>query len=558
MARRAYQSVRKLFGSSLRAKVLVLSVVAFALVGLVTAVSFNWIVDRTVLKLGGLLAERQILYDRYRGLEALRREVALAETLMRSPAILEWAADERDRDKFGRGIAELEHFRRTFVDRSYFFVIEGSGNYYFNDHDGEYTGEQYRYTLSPTNPDDSWYYKTLSAGEGCHLNVNHDTVLAVTKVWMNCVVQEDGQVLGMVGTGIDLTHFLRHVVDTGQAGVESFFIDGRGAVQASRDETLINFRSLTRTPEEQVSIYQLMEDPADQKKFQELMQEALSGEASTAPMFMMVNGRRTLVGVGYLNELQWFNVTMMDVDEVIDRHLFGPIAALLAAAILSMAGLMTLLFKRLLSGALDRMSGKVRARRDILEAAVRERTEQLERIAYIDPLSGVLNRRGLIDAFHMEDRRKQGRAAYPGLLILDIDKFKSVNDEHGHAAGDAVLTEVARRLASVTRDSDLCARWGGDEFVVLLKECDRSSLTVVGEKILEAVRATPIEIKDGVNLNLTVSIGAHLVAAEDTLEHATSMADTALYVAKREGRNRLVVFDPKSDAPMTTKVGRVA
>ena len=592
MARRAYQSVRKLFGSSLRAKVLVLSVVAFALVGLVTAVSFNWIVDRTVLKLGGLLAERQILYDRYRGLEALRREVALAETLMRSPAILEWAADERDRDKFGRGIAELEHFRRTFVDRSYFFVIEGSGNYYFNDHDGEYTGEQYRYTLSPTNPDDSWYYKTLSAGEGCHLNVNHDTVLAVTKVWMNCVVQEDGQVLGMVGTGIDLTHFLRHVVDTGQAGVESFFIDGRGAVQASRDETLINFRSLTRTPEEQVSIYQLMEDPADQNKFQELMQEALSGEASTAPMFMMVNGRRTLVGVGYLNELQWFNVTMMDVDEVIDRHLFGPIAALLAAAILSMAGLMTLLFKRsvidrlkraeeavhriasgdystslgdkgtdeidLLSGALDRMSGKVRARRDILEAAVRERTEQLERIAYIDPLSGVLNRRGLIDAFHQEDRRKQGQAAYPGLLILDIDKFKSVNDEHGHAAGDAVLTEVARRLASVTRDSDLCARWGGDEFVVLLKECDRSSLTVVGEKILEAVRATPIEIKDGVNLNLTVSIGAHLVAAEDTLEHATSMADTALYVAKREGRNRLVVFDPKSDVPMTTKVGRVA
>jgi diguanylate cyclase (GGDEF)-like protein len=592
MSNRIFQSLTKRFAFSLRIKVLSISIVAFALVGIATAVSFNWIVDRTILTLGGLMAERQILYDRYRGLEALRREVALAETLMRSPTIIDWAADELDRDKYGRGIAELEHFRRTFVDRSYFFVIEGSGNYYFNDHDGTYTGTQYRYTLSPTNGDDSWYYKTLTEGAGCHLNVNHDTVLAVTKVWMNCVVEEDGRVLGLVGTGIDLTHFLRHVVDAGQPGVESMFIDGRGAVQASRDENLINFRSLTRTAEEQISIYQFLDEPADREAFEGLMKDALSGEATTAPRFMSVNGRRTLVGVGYLDELGWYNVTIMDVDKVIDRRVFGPIAALLAFAILAMAGIMTLLFKRnvldrlkraeeavyriesgdfsrdlgdkgtdeigLLSGALDRMSGTVQANRDTLEAAVRERTEQLERIAYVDPLSGVLNRRGLIDAFQQGERRTSTDAAFPGLLILDIDKFKLVNDEHGHAAGDQVLAEVARRLVNVTRRNDLCARWGGDEFVVMLKECDLPALMAVGNKILEDVRATPVALEDGTRLGITVSIGAHLVSAQDTLEGATSKADAALYSAKRQGRNRLVIFDPASDAPVTSKIGRVA
>src|SRR5690606_22809029 len=131
--------------------------------------------------LGTMFAERQILYDRYRGLEALRREVALAETLMRSPVIIEWTQDEFDRNKYARGIAELEHFRRTFADRSYFFIVEGSGNYYFNDHNGTYTGQQRRYTVSPDNPEDAWYYKTAAVGSGCRLNVNHDTVLAVTK-----------------------------------------------------------------------------------------------------------------------------------------------------------------------------------------------------------------------------------------------------------------------------------------------------------------------------------------------------------------------------------------
>lgn len=587
-------SIRRRFASSLRIRVLALSLAALAIVGLAAAVSFTWIVDRTVLTLGPLFAERQILYDRHRGLEALRREVALAETLMRSPTIIEWAENEFARDKYARGLAELEHFRRTFVDRSYFFVVERSGNYYFNDQSGTYTGAQRRYTVSPNNPDDSWYYKTLSMGPGCHLNVNHDAVLAVTKVWMNCVVQEGGRVLGLVGTGIDLTNFLRNVVDVGQPGVESMFIDRAGAIQAHRDESLIDFRSLTKTDDEKTTFFELLDDPEDRAAFQAMMSEAMVGQASTTSRFMSINDRRALVGVGYLDELGWHNVTVMDIDKVIDRRLFAPIAALIALAICAMAVIMTLLFKRdvldrlrraeetvrrieagdfsrnvadngsdeigRLASALNRMAGAVRADRDTLEAAVRERTEQLERIAYIDSLSGVLNRRGFIEAFEQEERRARTETSQLGLLILDIDNFKAINDEHGHAAGDEVIAEIGRRLLDVTREQDLCARWGGDEFVVILRGCDPRALAAASSKILDAVRSRTIELPGDIHLHMAVSVGAHLVAPQDTLEIATRKADMALYTAKKQGRNRVVIYDPAlHDAGSSTPtVGRVA
>lgn len=584
-------SVRGRFAASLRFRVLVLTLAAFAVVAIPAAASFVWIVDRTVVKLSTLFAERQILYDRYRGLEALRREVALAETLMRSPTIIDWAKDEFDRDKYARGISELEHFRRTFVDRSYFFVIDASGNYYFNDHEGSYTGAQYRYTVSPDKPADAWYFSTLAAGPGCHLNVNHDVVLTVTKVWMNCVVQEDGRTLGIVGTGIDLTHFLRNVVETNQPGVESLFVNASGAVQASRDESLIDFHSIAKEEGTSKTFLQLIDTPEDQASFREMMRLAAAPDRGAVARFLELDGRSLLVGVGYLDELDWYNVTVMDVDRIVDRRLFKPIALLIALTMIGAAALVTWLFKRSvidrlaraegsvrrieagdfsqpvadsgadeigrLARALDRMARVVGTNRAALEAAVRERTEQLEHIAYVDQLSGVLNRRGLFEAFAQEERRMTADSDRPGLLILDIDNFKTINDAHGHVTGDRVIAEVASRLLDVTRDEDLCARWGGDEFVVMLKSCDAKGLAKVGEKILSEIRSRPLKLADDRLICIGTSIGAHLVERSDTLESAAGKADAALYAAKRQGRNRIVIYDPALHGD-SVRVGRVA
>lgn len=584
-----WHSLKRRFAASLRLRVLTLTLAAFVVVSIPAGVSFVWLVDRTVATLGTLFAEKQILYDRYRGLEALRREVALAETLMRSPTIIDWARNENGDEEKTRGIAELEHFRRTFSDRSYFFVVNRSGNYYFNDHNGSYTGRQHRYTVDPNNPDDSWYYKTVATGPGCHLNVNHDTNLGVTKVWMNCVMQKEGEVVGVVGTGIDLTHFLRNVVETDQPGVESIFVDASGAVQANRDESLIDFRSLTKEDAAKKTFFRLLDNDADRSTLSEMMQIATTGNETAIARFMNVNGRQMLVGIGHLAELGWYNITVMDVHEIIDYRLFGPIALMIALATICAAALVTFLFKRnvldrlaraeasvrrieagdfsasvadggadeisRLAGALDHMAAAVGCQHASLEAAVRERTEQLERIAYLDQLSGVLNRRGFIDAFH-QNRHMRAIGAQPcALLILDIDNFKQINDTHGHMGGDAVIAEVAKRLLQVTREDDLCARWGGDEFMVVLWNCDATLLAEIGEKILNAIRLTPIEAAKDIWIN--TSIGAHNIAPGESLEAASTKADVALYEAKRLGRNRLVVYDAARLGTLSA-VGRVA
>ena len=581
-------SVRSALTTSLRLRVFALTAAVFLALGIPAYFSFNHVVDTAALKLGTLFAEKQVQYDRYRGLETLMREVGLAETLARAPAVLEWAANENDPDARARGLAELEHYRLAFRDRSYFFVADGSGNYYFNDRGNSYAGAQYRYTLSPDNPRDGWYYTTIANGRGCQLTVDHDDNLAVTKVWINCVVEQDGRTLGIIGTGIDLSTFIGEVVNTEQAGVESLFVDRSGAVQASRDARKIDFHSLTKKDANKKTVFQMVDNEAARTRLSDMLNQVSSRRAVVVVDFLQIGGRRMLAGIGYLDKLGWYNVTLMDVDKIIDRRLFLPIAALLFAMMAAAVLLVTWLFKKSvldrlalaeasvrrirqgdyrigkadqrddeigrLSRALHTMAAAVQEHTGNLERAVRERTQQLETIAFIDLLSGVANRRGFSDKFEHTMRRARRRGVGIGLLLLDIDRFKALNDSFGHRAGDEIVAEAARRLAATLRENDFCGRWGGDEFVVMIADCDQAVLQSAALRILNAFRTQPFVHSDGLAIRLTTSIGAHLLDAADTLEMAVSSADIALYAAKSGGRNRLVVFDPQLHRAAGTKV----
>lgn len=353
--------VRKL-AESLRLRVLALVLIAFAAISVPAYLAFSLIVDQTVVRLGTLFAEKQILYDRYRGLETLMREVSLAETLAGTQAIRDWAFDENDPLKRTRGLAELEHYRRTFADNSYFFVIDDSGNYYFNDAANSYAGDQYRYTLDPENPRDGWYYRTRALGEGCHLNVDNDDNLRVTKVWMNCVIREGRRVLGILGTGIDLTSFIREVVDVPQTGVNAIFVDRTGAIQAHRNPDLVDYHSLTKDMADKKTIFAMFPDPADQDRLTALMESVTTEDALVRSAFMTLEGRQVLVGVGYLDRLGWYNVTVMDVDQIIDRGLFWPIAGLLVLTMLGIGIALMMIFKR---SVLDRLGSLELATRAI-------------------------------------------------------------------------------------------------------------------------------------------------------------------------------------------------
>ncbi|MBN9440199.1 diguanylate cyclase [Bosea sp. (in: a-proteobacteria)] len=561
--------------SGLKGRVLALVLATMVAIALPASGIFLWIVNGTVVKLGTLFAEKQILFDRFRGLEALMREVSLAETVARAPVIVEWAQDERDPEKARRGLAELEHYRLSFNDRSYFAVVDKSGNYYFNDKDNSYEHNRLRYAVSPDAPQDAWYFKTRALGKGCHLNVNRDETLGVTKVWINCIIQKDGQVLGLIGTGVDLTQFIREVVEFPQTGVQSMFVDLQGAIQAHRDPRVVDFHSLTKDISAKKTIFNLLDRETDRVALAEMMKQVSRGDVLVLSRFMQMEGREVLVGVGFLDRLGWFNVTVMDVDAIIDRKLFMPLAALIAAILLAAATLMALLFKRKVldrlawvEQGLARLRGgdfKATAREDghdeiarlahafnemaqavgdntgRLEAMVRERTEQLERLAQYDPLTSILNRRGFDHAFAREQNRARREGKPCGLLIVDLDRFKRVNDEHGHQGGDAVLVACVQRMSSVLRNYDACARWGGDEFILLISGCDVPALSAIAAKLGANLRDAPVPLGDGRMVAVTASIGAVLVGQDESLSDAAARADAALYEAKRNGRDRFVL-----------------
>jgi diguanylate cyclase (GGDEF)-like protein len=567
---------------SLKARVFILTVGIFVALAVPTYVTFEWFVRSTVVTLGRLFAEKQILFDRYRGLEALMREVSLAETIARSPAVREWARQEGNPEKAERGLAELEHYRLSFRDRSYFFVIHQSGNYYFNDRDDRYAGSQFRYVVKADNPRDGWYFTTIAAGSGCHLNVDRDDTLAVTKVWINCVLTENGRTLGVIGTGVDLSEFIHEVVALPQTGVTSMFVDRSGAIQAHRDPHMVDFHSLTKDTKSKKTIFRQIDKEGDAADLAAMMARLAAGSSTVESRFMHIDGREVLVGVGYLDRLGWYNVTLMDIETIIDRRLFTPIAILLGTMMAAAAALVTLLFRicvldRLavleasahrveqgdyatlvvdtardeigrLSRAFAAMARAVQHYTGSLEEMVGERTEKLRRIADIDLLTDIPNRRGFIRAFEAAHAQAAVTGATPALLLIDLDRFKDINDGRGHQAGDRLLAEAARRLSSLLGEGDVCARWGGDEFVVLMSDRDESALSDACARMLATVNGAPVHCEDGSDVAITVSIGACRVACDDSLDIALARADAALYAAKRAGRNRFVVSGAGADA----------
>jgi diguanylate cyclase (GGDEF)-like protein/PAS domain S-box-containing protein len=169
--------------------------------------------------------------------------------------------------------------------------------------------------------------------------------------------------------------------------------------------------------------------------------------------------------------------------------------------------------------------------RDISER--REFEEELKRMAVTDPLTGVCNRRQGERMFR-SDLAEAGRYGFPlSVLVLDIDHFKKINDTLGHEAGDLVLVELTARLTANLRTSDLLARWGGEEFVVIMRHCCLADALTLGEKLRRLVAESSFP---GVG-TVTVSIGAAQLRSEDNLATLFRRADRAMYAAKISGRN---------------------
>ncbi|TCI77752.1 GGDEF domain-containing protein [Exiguobacterium sp. SH0S1] len=161
--------------------------------------------------------------------------------------------------------------------------------------------------------------------------------------------------------------------------------------------------------------------------------------------------------------------------------------------------------------------------------------------AYTDALTGLGNRRRFEEEMKRVDEEVFSSPYDITLLLLDIDHFKSVNDTYGHDAGDAILIELGKRLTETARTDDMVCRHGGEEFSVLLSDCNLSQGFVIANRYLRQVAESPFLLPDGKQLDITVSIGVASTSEPKivTSEQLTKKSDLGLYVAKRSGRNRV-------------------
>jgi diguanylate cyclase (GGDEF)-like protein len=172
-----------------------------------------------------------------------------------------------------------------------------------------------------------------------------------------------------------------------------------------------------------------------------------------------------------------------------------------------------------------------------LQADLIESREKLRFQATHDGLTGLWNRSSVLDMLHREMDRANRNEGFTGVLMLDLDHFKRVNDKYGHQAGDAVLKSAADRIAEMVRPYDIVGRYGGEEFLVVLPNCDIEQSRQTAERICAAVGDVPILLGNR-EIRVTVSIGVTACAANTFQENQLlAIADIALYKAKDAGRN---------------------
>jgi len=164
-----------------------------------------------------------------------------------------------------------------------------------------------------------------------------------------------------------------------------------------------------------------------------------------------------------------------------------------------------------------------------------EKNKELERLAVTDRLTGLFNRLKLEQVLDEELSRSKRYASSFALVLLDVDKFKSVNDTYGHPVGDQVLMDMARLLADGSREVDVVGRWGGEEFLIVCRDTEAIGAAALAEKMRLSIASHTFAVVG----SKTSSFGVSAVRADDTIKDMVARADSALYRAKEAGRNRV-------------------
>lgn len=420
----------------------------------------------------------------------LIRPVFVSSMMASDTFLRDWVVQgELDVGSITRYLTEV---RSRYGAVTAFFVSERSGNYYHPD------GRLKR--VSPNDPRDAWYYRVRAQQAPYEINVDPDEAHRDTlTIFVNYrVLDFDGHFIGVAGVGLTVDA-VRKLIEEYQEKYQRnvYFVDRSGKIVLFGKNAPLSGTDIKALPGLSDIAAQALQTPSGSYEY-------------------WADGREHLLNTRFVPELEWYLFVEKAADEDLNgvRHILGINLAISAG--------ITLLIMLLARFTITRYQSR------------------LEEMATVDGLTGLFNHQAcelLLEQAVKEFRRQPEASA---VLLMDIDHFKAINDRHGHLAGDRVIEQVARLTRDTVREMDIAGRWGGDEFVILLKSCDAAAAVATAEKLIQRAASNRFAITGG-EAEVTLSIGIAELQKDDTVENALTRADQALYAAKNQGRNRACV-----------------
>ncbi len=419
----------------------------------------------------------------------LVRPVLISSTMAHDTFMRDWVLrGEKEPGEMARYLKEVKERHGAF---SSFFISEKTANYY--------TGDGVLKRISSFEPRDAWYSRVRGMSEDYEINIDPDLANddALTIFINYRVFDYNGDYIGATGIGLTVDAVQRLI----------------GEYQARFNRTIY----FANSRGERVSLGKqaqpapaLRQQPGLGPLLDRILQERHGSYQYEA------DGDNHILHVNYLPEIKWY----LFVEQNESVALAGIRQTLYASLAISLV--VTLFVVILIHVAFSRYQLRI------------------EEMASTDKLTGLLNRHAftiLIDKLLAEYRRAPQPIA---VLLADVDHFKEINDRHGHLAGDQVLQLIAERLLAGLRASDIAARWGGEEFLMVMKGCDLTEGQRIAETLRQKIEAAAIVV-NGQTIPVTISIGVSQYDGTELPDLTVNRADAALYEAKNAGRNRVKV-----------------
>jgi len=417
----------------------------------------------------------------------LIRPIFISSMMASDTFLRDWVlAGEKDVEQLTKYLSEVKTKYRAITS---FFVSDRSATYYHAD--------GILKQVHPDNPRDSWYFRVRSMSKPYELNVDKDMANqdAMT-IFINHQVHDyQGNYLGATGCGLSATavsqllktyeeRYKRHI----------FFVNPQGAITFTANNK----------DEKQRSIDMI----EGLKEIKSTMLNLESGSFSYER-----DGHTFFLNTRFLPELGWYLLVEQSLEEEMNPLRKTLLINLSLCLVISLIIVVA------------------------VQRTVSNYQQRLERMAATDKLTGLNNRHAGETLFDQALREAVRQQSNLSIILFDLDHFKRINDEYGHQAGDAVLANSAKAVLSCLRDADIVCRWGGEEFLVILKNCGIDDAFQIAEKIRLTVAGLTVVFRD-VNMLVNISLGVAQWQVGENEETLLMRADSAMYRAKSNGRNR--------------------